>query len=162
PPLGASLDRGEGSGDPRPPGGGARALGDRMGRLAHALARRPRNVAALVRAPRERPAPGRGGGGRRLPPHRLGRRTRPLSAGGRGGGGGGLPAPGRGGGPRRVPAGGGGAPMTTRRGSPRGGKSPPARRGTPPPMAFFDRGWPEAGTARFGLALDALGITIEG
>jgi len=52
--------------------------------------------------------------------------------------------------------------MTSRRWSAKGGKSYPARQGTPPPMAFFDRGWPEAGTARFGLSFGALGITIGG
>ena len=29
-------------------------------------------------------------------------------------------------------------------------------------MSFFDREWPQAGAARFGLSLDALGITIDG
>ena len=50
----------------------------------------------------------------------------------------------------------------SQRWSTKGGRSFPARNGSPPPMEFFEPERPAAGTARFGLSLDDLRIEVSG
>jgi hypothetical protein len=105
----------------------------RVGGFAHAMARRVRPLAEILRPRVHAPCP-RGGASRgRLRSRRVGRRPRPLPGGG----------------------------MTTRRWSSKGGAYYPSRQGTPPAMSFFDAARPPAGSARLSLALDRLGLILR-